>query len=340
MINQRTLGRTGLKVSELCLGTMNFGWRTDEQKSFAILDAYREAGGNFIQAMGHCPAPIIPAASTTFSEQVVGRWWDSRAILRSQLVLATRLKLGRIPDGVPMVKFAQDCVRQSLRRLKTTYLDLLVFEWSDSLLPMRETMEVFDTLMRSGLVRYIGAANFPAWRVVDAIGRAYQGNHCRMETLQSDYSLMTRARFEPEARSLCQDQRLGFLARSSLAGGFLARGNGLGERFNSSRHDWVERRFGNPYGDAALAAVSDVAARHEASSAQIALAWVLQNSAVTSAIVGVHSPTQLRELIGAGELDLPKTDLAQLGDATAIETVQLAANDFAHQPYALDLSRI
>src|SRR4051812_42220727 len=105
MIKQRTLGRTGLKVSELCLGTMNFGWQTDEQKSFAILDAYFASGGNFIQAMGHCPAHAITAASTTFSEEVVGRWWDSRAILRSQLVLATRLDFGRVPEGALTVKF-------------------------------------------------------------------------------------------------------------------------------------------------------------------------------------------------------------------------------------------
>src|SRR5690349_6646122 len=119
MIKQRTLGRTGLKVSELCLGTMNFGWRTDERKSFAILDSYREAGGNFIQATAHCPAATLGAASTTFSEDVVGRWWQSRAIPRHELVLATRLSIGRPPAGVPVVKFVRDCVRESLRRLKT-----------------------------------------------------------------------------------------------------------------------------------------------------------------------------------------------------------------------------
>jgi len=323
MIKQRTLGRTGLKVSELCLGTMNFGWKTDEQKSFAILDAYFEAGGNFIQATGHCPAPALTAASTTFSEEVVGRWWDSRAILRSQLVLATRLSLRRVPEGVPMAKFARDCVRQSLRRLKTTYLDILVIEWSESLLPMREFMEVFDALVRGGLVRYIGAANFPVWRVADAIGRAHLRNHCRMETLQSDYSLMTRARFEPEAMSLAQEQRLGFLARSPLAGGFLARGKGLGVQFGSSRHDWLEQRFGNVYGDVAQAAVTDVASRHEASSAQVALSWVLHNPAVTSAVIGVQSVAQLGELVQATSLRLSTTDLEQLDHATAAEEIHV-----------------
>jgi 1-deoxyxylulose-5-phosphate synthase len=324
MIKQNTLGRTSLSVSELCLGTMNFGWKTDEQKSFAILDAYFEAGGNFIQATGHSSAPALTAASTTFSEEVVGRWWDSRALLRSQLVLATRLSLGRAPEGVPLVKFARDGVRQSLRRLKTTYLDLLVLEWSESLLPMRELMEVFDALVRGGLVRYIGAANFPVWRVADAIGRAHLRNHCRMETLQADYSLMTRARFEPEAMALSREQRLGFLARSPLAGGFLARGAGAAGRLGSSRHDWLDQRFGNAYGDAALAAVADVAARHEASSARVALSWVLHNPVVTSAVIGVQSVAQLGELLPATTLSLSAPDLEQLDRATAAEEVRLA----------------
>ena len=120
MIKQRTLGRTGLKISELCLGTMNFGWRTDEETSFVILDGFRAGGGNFIQAMGQCPAPAITAASTTFSEEVVGRWWQSRKIPRNELVLATRLGLGGAPAGVSMVEFVQDCVRESLRRLHTS----------------------------------------------------------------------------------------------------------------------------------------------------------------------------------------------------------------------------
>lgn len=111
---------------------------------------------------------------------------------------------------------------------------------------------------------------------------------------------MTRARFEPEAMSLSQEQRLGFLARSPLAGGFLARVKGRGEQLASSRHDWLEQRFGNVYGDVAQAAVADVASRHEASSAQVALSWVLHNPAVTAAVIGVQSVAQLSKH-GAGD---------------------------------------
>ena len=224
-----------------------------------------------------------------------------------------------------MVKFAQECARASLRRLKTSYVDLLILEWSESFLPMHELMAVFDALVRGGFARYIGVANFPVWRVAEAIGRAPLGNHSRMEAVQSDYSLMTRARFEPEAMALCREQRLGFLARAPLAGGFLVRGTKLGDRFNVSRYDWLEQRFGNAYGDAALAAVGDVAARHEASSAQVALSWVLHNAAVTSAVIGVHSVAQLSELVHATSLPLSAADLVQLDEATVVEEVRVAS---------------
>jgi len=151
---------------------------------------------------------------------------------------------------------------------------------------------------------------------------------------------MTRAHFEPEAMSLCQEQRLGFIARSPLAGGFLARGRGAGDLTSSSRSDWLQRRFGNAYGEAGLAAVSDVAARHEASSAQVALSWVLHNPNVTTAMIGVHSPAQLNELVGSSGLQLSDVDLAQLADATATEEVQIAANYSARVPEAGELLRI
>src|SRR5688500_6329385 len=196
---------------------------------------------------------------------------------------------------------------------------MVIFEWNDGLVRIRYTLEAFDQVVRSGSARYLGSATFPVWRVVDTLGRAHLRNHVRMEAIQADYSLMTRARFEPEAMALCQEQRLGFFASSPLAGGFLARRNGIGDLFSVGRRDWLTQRFGNAYGDTALAAVSDVAARHEASSAQVALAWVLQNPAVTSAIVGVNSVAQLNELLHAPQLQFTELDLEQLAAATAAE---------------------
>lgn len=323
MIKQRTMGRTGLKLSELCLGTLNFGWTTDEKASFAILDAYHAAGGNFIQASSRSPEHLLPSAASSLSEELVGRWWQARGIPRQDLFLVTRIHVEQ-PFGNEgqFAKRAREAVQAAMRRLRTHYIDMVIFEWNDRLLPIRHTLEAFDHVVRSGSARFLGAANFPVWRVVDALGRAYLRNHCRIEAMQADYSLMTRARFEPEAMALCQEQRLGFFATSPLAGGFLAHGRNSGDF--SARRDWVAQRFGNAYGDAAHAAISDVAAQHDASTAQVALAWVLHNPAVTSAIVGVNSVAHLRDLVQASRLELRAADLERLGAATAAEEVRVA----------------
>ncbi len=333
MINQRLLGRTGLKLSELCLGTLNFGWKTDEKTAFAILDAYHAAGGNFIQATSHSPELFLPSTAATQSEVIVGRWLKSRQLRREDLFLATRIYL-RQPTAGSERSFNQlvrEACRDSLRRLQTHYLDMVIFEWNDGLVPVRVTLDGFDQVVRGGLARFIGAGSFPVWRVVDILGRAYLRNHCRMEALQSDYSLLTRARFEPEAMALCQEQRLGFFARSPLAGGFLARGREYEPSFPSARRDWLRERFNNAYGHAAQAVVADVAARHEASSAQVALAWVLHNPAVTSAVIGVHSVAQLSELVHGTGLSLSRVDLEQLDEATAAEEVRVM-RDLAPPP--------
>jgi aryl-alcohol dehydrogenase-like predicted oxidoreductase len=333
MIKQRIMGRTGLKLSELCLGTLNFGWKTDEKISFAILDAFFAAGGNLIQATSRSPELMLPSASSSISEEIVGRWWKARGIPRQELFLTTRIYVRQPPDGEGSFnKVVRQALQDSMRRLQTHYIDMVIFEWNDGLVPIRYTLEAFDQVVRSGSARFLGAANFPVWRVVDTLGRAYLRNHSRMEAIQTDYSLMTRARFEPEAMALSQEQRLGFFASSPLAGGFLARPGGLGDFFSETRRDWLTQRFGNPYGDAALAAVSDVAARHEASSAQVALAWVLHNQAVTSAIIGVNSVVQLHELVRAPQLDLTTFDLEQLDAATASEEVQVARDFVHHRP--------
>lgn len=324
MIKQRLMGRTGLKLSELCLGTLNFGWKTDENSAHAILDAYYAAGGNFIQAANWSPEHLLPSAALSRSEEVVGRWWTTRLIPRQELFLATRIHVRPPTKGKgDLAKLVRAALQDSMRRLRTPYLDLVIFEWNERLVPIDVTLAAFDLAVRSGAARFIGAANFPTWRVADALGRAYLDNHNRMEALQSDYSLMTRARFEPEAMALSQEQRLGFFATSPLAGGFLARGGDVASMFHAVRRDRLMERFGNAYGRAAQSAVADVAARHEASSAQVALAWVLHNPVVTSAVVGVHSVAQWNDLVLAGSLSLSAADLQLLDHATALEEVRL-----------------
>jgi Predicted oxidoreductases (related to aryl-alcohol dehydrogenases) len=327
MIHHRTLGRTGLKVSQLSLGTMNFGWRTDEATSFAILDTFYAAGGNFLQAAAILPALTLPTISTRASEEIIGRWMTSRRIPRRNLVLGTRVNV-RPPrtTGMNLGQLVRERVNDSLRRLNTDYLDLLIFEWNDRLLPIERALEAFDVAIRQCYVRYIGAANFPTWRVLDSIAVAFRRNQPRMEVLQGDYSLMQRARFEPEAMSLCDERKLGFIASSPLARGFLTRKPTRASELIASPRQWLHRRFENNYGDAALAALDEVAARHNASFAQVALAWVLANRTVTSALVGVRSAAELQELIHGAELRLSLADLHQLSAATAAEEVLVPAD--------------
>jgi aryl-alcohol dehydrogenase-like predicted oxidoreductase len=325
MIKQRTMGRTGRKLSELSLGTLNFGWKTDETAAHAILDAFYDAGGNFIQAANCSSEHLLPSLAVNRSEEMVGRWWTTRRIPRHELFLATRIHVRQPANGEGnFIKVVREALQDSLRRLRTPYLDMVIFEWNDGLVPIDLTLEVFDLAVRSGAARYIGAANFPAWRISDSLSRAYMENHNRMEALQADYSLMTRAKFEPEAMALCKEQRLGFFATSPLAGGFLARGGGVETMLHTARRDRLIERYGNAYGRAAQAAVAEVAARHAASSARVALAWVLHNPAVTSAVVGVHSVTQLSDLARAGSLLLTPADVELLDQATALEEVRLS----------------
>lgn len=325
MIKQRTFGRTGLTVSELCLGTLNFGWKTDEKISTAILDAYHETEGRFIQATSHTPELGLTSASGSISEEIVGRWLAARGHRRHDLFLATRILVRRVVrDDAAFAQQVRDAVRASLRRLQTHYLDLVIFEWDAGLLPLRGTLDAFDALVRRGLVRYVGAGNFPVWRVADALGRAYLRNHGRFEATQTDYSLMTRARFEPEAMALAQEQRLAFLARSPLAGGYLARSTTATAAPNALRRDWLTARYDNAYGDMARTAVAKVAARHTASAAQVSLAWVLHNPVVTSAVIGVGSVSQLTELVQSSSLSLTPADLELLDAATSVEEVRVA----------------
>lgn len=321
MIQKRNLGRTGLRVSELCLGTLNFGWKTDDAASLAILDAFHSAGGTFLQATAISPSVELPSVSTNYSEEVIGKWWTSRGVERRDLVLATRIDVRRArASGGKLTDAVCARVRESMRRLQTDYLDLLVLEWSEDLLPMGEALEAFGAVVHSCHVRYLATANFPAWRVMDCVSRAFQRNACRMEALQAEYSLMTRARFEPEVMRLCEELKLGFLATLPLAGGFLTR-RAPGVFGSLGGREWVPQRFDHPYGDAALGALEAVAVRHGATPAQVALAWVLANPTVASAVIGVRSVAELRELVQASELELASAELEELANATAAEAV-------------------
>lgn len=325
-MKKRKLGRTDLHVSELNLNTDKFGWLADEAESFALLDAYYTCGGSFIQTIGLAPNSAPAESAENASEDTVGRWRETRGISRDSMVLASRINFFHPHPGgsIAFANHIREACERSLRRLRTTHLDLLICEWDEDLHPVDDVLEAVDRLIRAGFVRYLVAGGFPPWRVVDSLHRSNTRNHARFEALQADYSLINRSGFEPEALAMCREHRLGFLATSPLAGGFLTR------RPNSnaeSDRDWKNERFGSSAGDAVLQILAQVADKRLATPAQIALAWVLRNPQATSVAISASNPRELRELIwAAGTLLSPE----EIGALTNVATPRSPLMELHH----------
>ena len=218
----RNLGRTGLKVSVLCLGTMQFGWTADEAASFSVLDAFVDAGGNFIDT-ANIYSRWADNSYAGKSEEIIGRWLKQRG-RREDLVIATKVRgqMGPGPNDEGLSrKHIMRAVEDSLRRLQTDYIDLYQAHWYDSNTPLEETLRAFDDLIAQGKVRYIGASNYPAWLLTKALWVSDKHGYARYDSLQPHYNLVHRAEFERELMHLCQDQGLGVIPYSPLAGGFL-----------------------------------------------------------------------------------------------------------------------
>lgn len=309
-MKRRKLGRTQLEVSELCLNTAPLGTCGDDD-AFSLLDTYQTSGGNFIQSPGLPSNRTVAQPFETASETLVGLWRETRAIGRDQLVLASRMKFVRPAHGgsIAFANAIRESCERSLQRLRTRHLDLLVCDWDDGLLPVDDLLEAVDRLIRAGLVRYAVAGEFPPWRIIDSLHRSGARNRARFEAMEGRYSLLACARFEAEALAMCREHRLGFVARSPLAGGALA------------------GRPGTNADDALLGSLSGIADRHRASPAQVALAWVLRHPQVSSALVSTTSLHGLNELIRAASLELNAAETAALSEATTVpdERLQMPA---------------
>ncbi|GAP64267.1 hypothetical protein ARMA_2690 [Ardenticatena maritima] len=318
----RALGRTGLKVSELCLGTMQFGWTADEETSFAILDAFYEAGGNFIDT-ANVYSRWAPGNPGGVSEEIIGRWMKARGN-RREIVLATKVR-GRMwegPNGEGLSRaHIMQAVEDSLRRLQTDYIDLYQAHAFDATTPIEETMRAFEDLVRQGKVRYVGASNYPAWRLADAVAVSERHGWARYESLQPHYNLVHRAEFERELKPFCEAHGLGVIPYSPLAAGFLT---GKYQRNAplppSARADSVRRRyFESETAWNALETAQAIAAERGVSVTQIALAWLLTQPVITAPIIGANSVAQLQESLGAAGLRLSPEEMVRLNAASGGE---------------------
>lgn len=311
-MNKRKLGRTDLRVSELALDATHLPAGKDESSAFALLDAYHTGGGSFIQSDGF-------SSPSRGSEDLVGRWHTASGVKRDSLVLASRLHVRRPAHGgtVAFANHIHESLEASLRRLRTQYLDLLVCDWTDELAPVDDLLEAADRPIRAGLVRHVVAGGFPPWRVTDSIHRSAVRSYARFEAIQADFSLLTRAHSEPETFAMCREHRLGFIASSPLANGQLSRRPlSLRELINVDRN-WRLEGTDTQAGEAVRTALAEIADRRLASPGQIALAWVLRNPHVTSALIAASTPAELRQLIRTSEIILTNEDTFALARATA-----------------------
>ena len=317
-MENRTLGKTALSVSPLCLGGNVFGWTADEQRSFAVLDAYMEGGGNFIDT-ADTYSTWLPGHVGGESESILGRWMSARKN-RGHVILATKVgsRMGTVPDAYGLSRrYMLEEVEASLRRLQTDSIDLYLAHRDDTETPLEETLTAFDTLVRQGKVRYIGASNYSAARLREALHISNQHGYARYACLQPPYSLMNRSAYEGELQTVCLEERLGVMTYSALASGFLSGKYRQGKAMPSSpRAKGIEGRYMHEQGFRVLETLDLVAATHSATVSQIALAWIMAQPGITSAIASATSVEQVHELLGAVEVSLHEDDIQALNRAS------------------------
>lgn len=316
----RNLGKTGLKVSTICLGTMQFGWTADPATSESIMSRAVELGCNFFDT-ADVYSSWHSGNKGGESESIIGDWLAKDSISRDELVLATKVR-GRMGPGPNDEGLSRlhilNAVEDSLRRLQTDYIDLYQVHYPDDETPLVETLGALDRLVRDGKVRYIGCSNYPAWLLAKSLWVSDVRELARFDTLQPHYNYVHRAEFERELQPLCLDQGVGVIPYSPLGGGFLTgkyrRG---GEIPDSARASGVQRRYMNEAGFAAVDKLEEVGNSHGATIAQTAIAWVLANPTVTSAIIGANSIKQLEDTMKGAEIDLSSEEKSALDEVTA-----------------------
>jgi aryl-alcohol dehydrogenase-like predicted oxidoreductase len=319
----RTLGSTGLQVSALCLGTMQFGWTADEPTSFAVLDAALEAGINFIDT-ADIYSRWAPGNPGGVAETIIGRWLAARPGRREKVIVATKVRgpMGERPQDAGLSRIhILAAVEASLRRMQLETLDLYQTHWPDDDTPIDETLEALDSLVRRGLVRYIGCSNYPAWKLMQALWTSDRLGLRRFECLQPHYNLVHRDEYERELEAACRTYGLGVIPYSPLAGGFLtgkyAAGRPAPEGSRGSQSGSIRRYLRSDAAQRVLQAVNELAEQHGASPSQLALAWVMARPGVTSPIIGPRSLDQLADNLGAARIRLEQTDLQLLDAASA-----------------------
>ena len=322
-MEHHSFGRSGVKVSPLCLGTMQFGWTADEKASFEVLDAAYDAGINFIDT-ADIYSRWIDGNPGGVAESIIGKWLRKNPEKRTQVILATKVR-GRMGEGPNdeglSRKHIFSAVEQSLKRLGTDYIDLYQVHWPDESTPIEETLRALDDLVRDGRVLYIGCSNYPAWRLMESL---WTSDRCRLTSfisLQPHYNLVHRDEFERELEDICLKFDIGVIPYSPLAGGFLT-GKYAGDQTppegsRGATSDRIQAYLMDPHSLSTLEIVKQIALERQKSPSQVALRWLISRPAVVSAIIGPRDLEQLEDNLGCLSVELSDEDMQRLDEGSA-----------------------
>ncbi|MCP5143910.1 MAG: aldo/keto reductase [Gammaproteobacteria bacterium] len=310
----RELGQSGIKVAPLAFGGNVFGWTADEATSFTLLDRFVDAGLNLVDT-ADVYSRWIPGHVGGESETIIGKWLRQSG-KRDRVVIATKcaMEMGEGESGLSRA-YIMRAVERSLQRLQTDYIDLYQSHRDDENTPQEETLGAYAELIAAGKVRAIGASNFSAARLADALAISARLGLPRYETLQPNYNLYDRAEFEAELGPLCAREKIGVIPYFSLACGFLTGKYRTEADLEGRPRAYRVKEMMNARGMRILAALDEAAAAVKASPAQVALAWLVSHG-VTAPIASATSLTQLDELIGSTSLTLPADVVARLDAAS------------------------
>jgi aryl-alcohol dehydrogenase-like predicted oxidoreductase len=315
-MERRKLGRSGLDVSTFALGGNVFGWTADEATSFRVLDAFVDAGGNFIDT-ADVYSSWVPGHQGGESETVLGKWF-SKSAKRGKVVLATKVgkDMGHGKSGLKAA-YIRQAAEDSLERLQTEYIDLYQSHEDDPKTPLSETLGAFNELIQAGKVRAMGASNYTGDRFAEALRVSQEQGLPRFQSLQPHYNLVERTEYETTLEPIVLKENVGVIPYFALAAGFLTGKYRTPEDAQGKARGGLVSQYLNPRGLGILRALDDIAAAHHCTPAAVALAWLIARPSVTAPIASATSVEQLKDLLEATSLKLDAASIVQLDRASS-----------------------
>jgi len=315
-LQKRALGQTGLEIAPLVFGGNVFGWTADEKTSFDLLDRFVDAGFNAIDT-ADAYSRWVPGNKGGESETIIGKWMKDRKS-RDKVVVVTKVgsDMGQGRKDLSAA-YIEKAVEDSLRRLQIEAIDLYLSHWPDPTTPYEETLGAYDRLIKAGKIRAIGASNLDAGQLRAALDMAKLRGLPRYEVLQPEYNLYDRASYDGKLRELCMAEGLGVITYYSLASGFLSGKYRSQADLGKSARGGGVKKYLDARGLRILGALDEVAARHDATPAEAALAWIIARPGVTAPIASATSLEQMESLIRSVSLKLTGADIKALDEASA-----------------------